>query len=163
MGFYQKDSHRHLVETVETWNGHPLFAPRMHIIKDALQAHCEGRYTLSVPTLIPQIEGVLSDFVLANNLVAKFGKIKQVYSAVIGDVDNYSLSTWAIASTLLYQLQNTTYVSINFENELRKSVNTRKTTRHTVLHGIAPRYDRPIHSFKAFLLLDAIIALQELE
>jgi hypothetical protein len=162
MGYYQRNNHRYLIETVETWKNHPLFASRMHIIKDALQAHCDGRYTLSVPALIPQIEGILSEYVLANNLVAKFGKIQQVYYAVIGDVDDYGLSTWAIASTLLYQLQNSTYVFTDFENELKKSVNARKTTRHTVLHGITTKYNRPIHSLKAFLLLDAISALQEL-
>lgn len=163
MGYYQRDSHSHLVDTVETWKSHPLFSTRMHIIKDALQAHYDGRYTLSVPALLPQIEGILTEYVLANKLVAKFGKINQVYSAVIGEIDDYSLSTWAIASTLLYQLKNSTYVFTDFEKELRKSINTRKTTRHTVSHGIVPRYDRPIHSLKAFLLLDAISALQELE
>ncbi len=162
MGYYQRDNHQHLVETVESWESHPLFASRMHILKDALQAHCRDLYTLSVPALIPQIEGVLNDYVLANGLVAKFGKIQQVYKAAIGDVDEYGLSKWVIATTLLYQLQSNTYAFTDFESELKKSVNRRQVTRHTVSHGVALKYDRPIHSLKAFMLLDALSALQEL-
>ncbi|MBW1939412.1 MAG: hypothetical protein JRI67_11760 [Deltaproteobacteria bacterium] len=162
IGHYQRNSHQYLIETVESWKSHPLFAPRMHILNDALQAHCRGMYTLSVPALVPQIEGVLNDYVLTNGLVAKFGKIQQVYEAAIGDVDEYGLSKWVIASTLLYQLQTNTYVFTDFEIELKKSVNTRQVTRHTVSHGVALKYDRPIHSLKAFLLLDALSALQEL-
>ena len=163
LGYYQKDNHRRLTETVETWENHPLFTSRMHIIKDALEAHCDGRYTLSVPALVPQIEGILNEYVLANRLAAKFGRIQQVYNAVIGDVGDYCLSTWAIASTLLYQLQTSTYVYTDFEDELKRSVNARRITRHTVLHGIAPKYDKPMHSLKAFLVLDAISVLQEPE
>ena len=162
IGYYQRNNHQHLIETVESWKVHPLFAPRMHILQDALQAHCRGLYTLSVPALIPQIEGVLNDYVLVNGLVAKLGKIQQVYKAAIGDADEYDLSKWVIATTLLYQLQANTYVFTDFESELKKSVNRRQVTRHTISHGVALKYDRPIHSLKAFLLLDALSALQEL-
>lgn len=162
IGYYQRNNHQHLIETVESWESRPLFAPRMHILQDALQAHCRGLYTLSVPALIPQIEGVLNDYVLVNGLVAKLGKIQQVYKAAIGDADEYDLSKWVIATTLLYQLQTNTYVFTDFKSELEKSVNRRQVTRHTVSHGVALKYDRPIHSLKAFLLLDALSALQEL-
>ena len=162
MGYYQRNGHQNLRTTVASWEAHQLLAPRMHVLTDALEAHCQGLYTLSVPTVIPQIEGVLNDYVRANGLVAKLGKIKQVYQAVIGDVDEYPLSQWVIASTLLYQLETNTYVPIDFRTELEKSINARRVTRHTVTHGVAFRYDRPIHSLRAFLLLDAVSALQYL-
>ena len=162
IGYYQRNSHQHLIETVESWASHPLFAPRMHILRDSLQAHCQGLYTLSVPALMPQIEGVLTDYVVVNGLVAKLGKIQEVYKVAIGDADEYELSKWVIAETLLYQLQTNTYVFTDFKSELKKSIARRRVTRHTVLHGVAPKYDRPVHSLKAFLLLDALSALQEL-
>ncbi len=161
MGYYRRNNYQNLVSAVERWQDHPLFAPRMHIIKDTLRAHCNGNYTLSIPTLLPQIEGILNDYVHSNNLSAKFGKIAEVYKAVIGDLDEYSLSTWAIANTLLYQLQSNTYVYTSFEGELAKSVRTRKTTRHTVLHGVAISYDKPSNSLKVFLILDSLTALKD--
>jgi hypothetical protein len=64
---------------------------------------------------------------------------------------------------LLYQLQSNTYVRTPFKNELDKSVQARKTTRHTVLHGVAISYDRPSNSLRVFLVLDALTALRDIE
>lgn len=163
MGYYHRNEYENLDSMVDSWRDHDLFIPRMHIIGDALDAHRNGKHTLSVPTLLPQIEGILSDYVYVNDLPAKCGKIQQVYNTAIGDLDSYSLSSWAIANTLLYQLQTNTYVFTDFEAELSKSVNNRQTTRHTVLHGVAINYHKPIHSLKAFVLLDAISALEVLK
>ena len=160
MGYYQRDSHRHLVDAVTSWNDQPLFAPRMHIIRDALLLHCERRYTSSVPTVMPQIEGILSDFVVTNRLAARVGSIRQVYQAVLAKDDSLSVFTWLIVDTLRYQLETSTYAFTDFSNELRRSVERRRATRHTILHGIALNYDRPVHSLRAFLLLDALSALQ---
>lgn len=163
IGYYHKNNFEKLKGTVATWEENPLFSSRMHIFRAALKAHCEKTYTLSVPALLPQIEGILNEYVKVNNLAAKLGKIEKVYNAVIGDLDEYPLTSWAIVNTLLYQLQTNTFTFTDFESEFRKSANNRKTTRHTVLHGIAPNYDKPIHSLKAFVLLDALSSLRELE
>ena len=163
IGYYQRNNYQHLSETVESWESHPLFAPRMHILQDVLKAHCQGLYTLSVPSLIPQIEGVLNDYILANGLVAKLGKIQKVYEAAIGNADGYSWSKWVIFNTLLYQLRTNTYVFTDFKDELKKSVNRRHVTRHTISHGVVLKYNRLIYSLKIFLLLDALSALQELK
>ena len=162
LGYYHKNGFEKLKGAVATWETNPLFSSRMHIFRAALKAHCEGTYTLSVPALLPQIEGILNEYVKMNNLEAKLGKIEKVYNAVIGDLDEYPLTSWAIANTLLYQLQTNTFTFTDFEIEFRKSANNRKTTRHTVLHGIAIDYNKPIHSLKAFVLLDALSTLQEL-
>jgi hypothetical protein len=133
----------------------------MRIFNAALKAHCEGSYMLSVPALLPQIEGILNEFVKVNKLGAKLGKIEKVYNAVIGDLDEYPLTTWAIANTLLYQLQTNTYTFTDFEIEFRKPAKYRKTNRHTILHGISTNYDKLTHSLRAFVLLDALSSLQK--
>ena len=161
LGYYHKNNFEKLRNTVVTWETNHLFSSRMHIFKAALEAHCNGNYTLSVPALLPQIEGILNEYVKVNNLTAKLGKIEKVYNAVIGDLDEYPLSSWAIANTLLYQLQTNTFTFTDFEVEFKKSSNSRKTTRHTVLHGIATNYDKPVHSLKAFVLMDALSSLQK--
>lgn len=163
LGYYHKNNFEKLKSAVATWETNPLFSSRMHIFSAALRAHCERTYTLSVPTLLPQIEGILNEYVRVNKLEAKLGKIEKVYNAVVGDIDEYPLSSWAIANTLLFQLQTITFTFTDFEIEFKKSSNNRKATRHTVLHGIATNYDKPIHSLKAFVLLDALSALQEVD
>jgi hypothetical protein len=163
LGYYHKNKFSKLKSTVTSWETNPLFSSRMHIFNAALGAHCEGNYTLSVPALLPQIEGILNEYVKINKLEAKLGKVEKVYAAVIGDLDEYPLTSWAIANTLLFQLQTSTFTFTDFEVEFKKSANNRKTTRHTVLHGIATNYNKPIHSLKAFILLDALSCLQKLE
>lgn len=163
LGYYHRRSYHNLRAMVQIWKKHTLFADRMHIIQDAVDAHCEGLYTLSVPALLPQVEGILNDYVLQNNLSARLGKIRQVYEAFVGNPDEYSLTKWIVASTLLYQLQTSTYAYTDFEEELSKSVRRRRTTRHTVLHGVTVNYNKPMHSLKVLVLLDAISALQQLE
>src|SRR5205085_12467235 len=49
-----------LVEVVDRWHV-PSFEQRNVIFKDALWAHKEGRYILTIPTLVIQIEGILRE------------------------------------------------------------------------------------------------------
>ncbi|MBW7884652.1 MAG: hypothetical protein H3C34_18840 [Caldilineaceae bacterium] len=42
------------------WEQDPLIAPRLPILLDALTAHEEGRYTLSVPVILAQLEGIVA-------------------------------------------------------------------------------------------------------
>jgi hypothetical protein len=159
IGYYRKNNWGNLIKTVHNWTNHSLYKSRMGIIFDALDAHCQGKYSLSVPALLPQIEGILIEYIRANNLAARLGKIKMVYETAIGEIDDHSLTTWTIAGTLLFCLQNNTYVSSDFELELKKSITRRRVSRHTVLHGISPGYNRPIHSLKTFVILDALTIL----
>jgi len=161
LGYYHKNNYKKLKNAVVKWNENQIFNSRMHIFNAALEAHCNRSYVLSVPTLYPQIEGVLNEFVKTNGLAAKLGKIKEVYCSVIGDLNDYPIPLWAIATTLLYQLQTNTYNYTDFEAEFKKSSTNRQTTRHTLLHGIATKYDKPINSLRAFVLLDALSALQK--
>jgi len=163
IAYYEKNDYQNLKMMVCSWENNDLFQPRMHILRDALEAHCSKKYTLSVPTLIPQIEGIMNDYVHSNGLIVKLGKIKEVYEAAIGEEDEYGLSGWVIASTVLYHLQNNTYVYTKFEDEIRKPINSRQVSRHTVSHGISPNYNKKIHSLKAFLVLDAISGLQDIK
>lgn len=160
IGFYRKNEYARLVETINGWKKHHLISSRMHIINDALDAHKHGKYTLSIPALIPQIEGILSEYVKRNNLVAKFGKINEIYTAAIGDLNSYSLAEWSIVQTLLHLLKTNTYDFTEFEKELDKPINQRRTTRHTVLHGVDINYHKQIHSLRAFLLIDAISVIE---
>lgn len=161
VGYFHRENHKNLKLVVNSWASHPLFQPRMHIIIDALDAHMNKKYTLSIPALLPLIEGILNDYVVKHKLTAKCGKITNVYQAVIGDTDGYTFTTWAIAETLIYHLQNNTYAYSDFATELSKSSKTRKVTRHTVLHGITTNYHSPSNSLRIFLLLDAISALHD--
>lgn len=158
-GYYHRNNFENLLAMVESWREHPIFAPRMHIIDDAVTAHQNELYTLSVPTLLPQIEGILTEYVTIHNLNVRCGKIEKVYKAVLGEADDYAFPTRAAASTILYQLQNNTYVYTNFEKEMKKARQYRQVSRHTVSHGVSTNYHTSVTSLRILVLLDAISAL----
>lgn len=160
-GYYRRGNCKPLAEAVDKWRKRPCFESRMHIIDDALTAHREGKYTLSVPALLAQVEGVMNEYVAMNHLSAKLGKMPEVYRVVIGDPMSNELATWGIAETLLCQLSTNTYVWTDFSREIVLPLRKRRTTRHTVLHGIMIGYDRESISLKTFLLLDALSALPQ--
>ena len=118
---------------------------------------------MSVPSLLPQIEGVLIEYVTAINGDAKLGKMKEVLKVVIGDPMEHSFSTWIMASTLLCVLQTNTYMYHDFQVQMQKSTRSRAVTRHTVLHGVSTKYNTASNSLRCFLLLDAIAALTPFE
>ena len=49
---------------VNAWTDVPAFTDRKQKFQDALAAHGDGKYTLSIPALVPQIEGVITDWII---------------------------------------------------------------------------------------------------
>ena len=63
LGYYRRRNCAHLKVAID-WRSNPLFNTRITIIEDAFWAHQQGKFTLSIPTLIPQIEGIMSEYVV---------------------------------------------------------------------------------------------------
>ena len=158
-GYFRKTDHQNTISMVSAWENHPLFSSRMHIIKDALDAHCSGKYTLSVPALLPMVEGILTEYLVENNFPVKYGKSKDVSKTAVGELNEYSLSTWSIAQTLLFFLDNSFYTWKKFEEEFNKPMRKRGVTRHTIAHGVSANYSNYSQSLKLLLLLDAVYTI----
>ena len=161
LGYYRRMNCAHLKVAIDEWRSNPLFNTRITIIDDAFWAHKQGKFTLSIPTLIPQIEGIMSDYVVRNHLAARIGKITEVYKAALNDAQYDLFVTRAVAETLRYQLANNFYNSTEFEDELKRAPSVRRISRHTVLHGINPSYAKESVSLRSFLLLDALSVLND--
>ena len=122
---------------------------RTSIIKDILWAHNKGRYTLSVPLLVIEIEGILHD--LAYHFKWKFTK-DEMYGGE-------SARVWAIIERLGDK---------SFENTL-SSFYTRKTgseesPRNLILHGRSVDYggDHRL-STALFLVLIYLITFSQMK
>lgn len=162
IGYYHKNDFLVLDQMVDGWNDNPLFATRMKILNSARNAHKRGEYELSVPTLLKQIEGLIREIANSKNLPYQRA-MKDAYNDVVGDPNNHNLGKWATATALIEVLNEVIYKRSEFPDEIKKAHTSRKVTRHSVLHGIAINYDRPIYSLKAMVTLDAISFLSELE
>ena len=161
LGHYQKNNFNNLKEIVKSWESNSLYSERMEIFNNALIAHCEKKYILSVPALFPQIEGILNDYIYKNNIDTDIGRITKVYKKSIGDFNEYTIRNWIIAKTLFFQFDTNIYPKTSFEKELNKTPKTRIINRHTVLHGVSYNFNKPSISLKLFLLLDSLKILRE--
>jgi len=59
----EQDDYTVLRSMVNRWENNPYFKKRILIIMDALEAHINGKFTLSIPALLPMIEGILTEIV----------------------------------------------------------------------------------------------------
>lgn len=125
-----------------------LFKPRIAIIQDAINAHKTGRYSLSIPVFLAQIEGILWDIAEKENIARgtkitkKSGKKVEVTSAkqLVKDTRLRDLMSETVANYFL----NEVYIE-NF--------------RHGVLHGRNVDYDKEENSMNLLLFIRALLAI----
>lgn len=73
---------------VANWNWDPVFKLREQVFQEALWAHREGRYTLSVSTLMPQVEGVITEWMHGQSVAVPWrheSKIKKLRDTLQSD------------------------------------------------------------------------------
>ena len=154
--YYRNEDWTPLRELCASWAKIPAFRKRMSIINDALEAHIEGKYSLSIPALLPQIEGI-AGIVLGKPVARKTrdlikGLVEQEYPAVLPS---------AAKDPLIRYISNILYASMdygNYDTELElKGVEVDKfLNRPAILHGVNIDYAHVGLSLRAFLILDAL-------
>ncbi len=161
--FYDKNDCENLKEMVWAWFDTPIFARRKHIIEDALSAHKSGKFTLSVPALLPQVEGSLRDYF--TDPQEKLGKLLE--KAVMNVYIDNAKTVNSLSDDILLALANDPFL---FKGGLGKSFTSDKyrewmtaqdvkmipLNRDTILHGIQLDYGTKANSLRVFFLLDSI-------
>lgn len=158
--YFEENSWGVLGDIVSTWEMNPYFRKRMPIFHDALEAHIQGKYTLTVPVLLSQVEGVASSIL---NRPAS-----DTTSLMKTSIENNVSDTWlrAVTKDILigfvtspagYGGVKTDYFTPEkfpewLETKGQLASNT--LNRHAILHGIQIDYASKENSLRAFLLLD---------
>jgi hypothetical protein len=135
-----------LSEMTEAWSRIPYLRDRQAIITDALSAHREGRFTLTVPSLLPLVEGLSVEIV--GNPVPNENAVK----VVARDWKQREAEIWA--QVFADVIENVVYKRCDFRNVPASYLN-----RHGILHGGIPDYATGANSVRVFLLIDAIARL----
>jgi hypothetical protein len=166
-GFYRRNSHENLKRAVSSWSSYEFFSPRMHIFHDALDAHIAKKWTLTVPTILPHIEGIAGEILLASGLPFKNESIivdkgyKTYPSSVYGNMaaSEVTLTMEIIIDSLLEYLEGTLYAYKNFKAypSIRRLSGL---NRHAILHGYQINYATRLNSLRCFLALDSLSMLK---
>jgi hypothetical protein len=166
-GFYRQSNWQILSNAVKTWELYEFFMPRMPIFYDALEAHINKKWTLTIPTLIPHIEGIAGEILLANRLALSKEAIiltqgqKTYPSSLFGKLraDKVTPTMDVIISSLLYYLEGTLYEYKDFKKYPR--IRRLKTlNRHAIMHGYQLNYASRLNSLRCFLALDSLSMLK---
>ena len=133
-------------EITDGWSSIPYLRDRQAIIRDALSAHREGRFTLSVPALLPLVEGLSVE--ILGNAVRNENAVK----AVARDWKQRESEVWA--QVFADVIEHVVYKRYDFRTDPAPYL-----SRHGILHGRIPDYANEVNSIRVFLLIDAVADL----
>lgn len=169
--YYKKQRWQVLENVMESWQGE-LFLPRHAIIREALWAHKSGKFGVSVPSLLPHIEGIARELCvrynlkpLRNPLVVKDGSKTHV-----GTVFSSVIASWLTGDRrlavfgFLYYLEGGFYAWVDFEStfeNMKEIKESKDLNRHAILHGIQLNYNTELNSLRCFLVLDVLSMLDQ--
>jgi hypothetical protein len=152
-----------LERLVGNWDSVPAFAARKQVFQDALSAHRDNKYTLSIPALVPHIEGVITDWIISK-LPADAVKWKQEsktrqFKEVLTNGINHSFTDRRVIDAALSFIVDGPVLA-TFEKWILPD--GAFPNRHVVGHG---KFDSTIYtqenSIKVFLLLDSLRYVME--
>jgi hypothetical protein len=134
------------------WKQKLFLKGRIHILRDIIEVHKSGNYTLSIPALLPQIEGVVADcYAHRHRMNGK--KFMSYIENITEECQRASISShtnhWFkqfLADILLAQFAHGDPLS----NGL---------SRHAILHGANTNYATAANSLKSIILFDYLVDL----
>lgn len=142
---YSAHEGRQLRRMVQRWWDVPALKLRRPIILDAVDDHLAGRYRVSIPTLLPSLEGLVADtFGLGRRTPVTAGL--ESMTDILDGLDAIALDVAIGSLTYLYG-------PIDFPSTSPLSP---RLNRHLILHGRTVRYGREGNSLKVLLHLDEL-------
>lgn len=139
------DNHAVVKRIVADWWAVPYLADRRLIIEDAIRAHEEGRYALSIPALMPLVDGLTAEIVG----VAMWREGRAIYAKQAAEAyrqENDEL--WS--EVLLTVITDQVFKPYTFGSDFAPSM----INRHGILHGRISAYATEPNSLRTVLLID---------
>ncbi|HYN16422.1 MAG TPA: hypothetical protein VES66_11620 [Terriglobales bacterium] len=140
---FHNDDHRSLDSMITTWWSVEYLANRRQIVDDAVAAHKQMKYTLSVPALLPLVEGLAREIV--KHPASNHGVVKIA-------ARNYHESEQEIWSEVAVRVISTTMYS-RYDDACSPGA-IAQVNRHAILHGFSTTYASEASSLKMILLID---------
>lgn len=146
-------------KTLSVWKKCPEISKRLPLIEEAIEAHIDRKFYLSVSALIPQVEGLLKDALQIMGQNSDFNSIRKedIKRATCALKDSWKSQDYALPeATLLLESLPDAVSDIYEEYDPTKSV-PGKLYRHGVCHGLQTDFNSKKNSIRLILLLDRII------
>jgi len=139
LNFYNKEK---LEKLVGLWSEQDFIHHRIKIISEAVNAHIEGKYELSIPTLLPQLEGIIADIYQHTGRMT-FKNITDYVETIFERDSRFD------------RVSKTFFQSIILE-EFEWQGPVPFFSRNAILHGADINYATPANSLRLILMLDLL-------
>jgi hypothetical protein len=132
---------------------------RRKLIEDALTAHKEGKYTLSISALLPQIEGIITDWIYSQtpeNIPREIKPRSKKFKELVLRKPTLSSYKRIVNSTINFILSGPVFSPFKIQQGVN-DIETAFPNRNVVAHG---RFDNSLfteeNSLKLLLLIDTL-------
>lgn len=139
-----------LARMVEKWESRRFLASRMLILREAVDAHLDGKYRLSIPALIPQVEGIIAQCFAHKDRLQ--GKHLKKYAATLLPEAGHGSFTGACDAAAKEFLVELLWEQFHLGDDIPL------LSRHAILHGADTTYGTVANSLRVILLLDYLIS-----
>jgi len=137
---------------VRRWDDNKYFCSRRHIYRQALVAHRRGWYNLTVPALIPLVEGIARDYLESEYGITERSGRRAIERALGQNVPP-SVFREELQQALIRFLTTSTFADTECGDVLPSGY---ELNRHGVAHGRHLQYGTEANSLRCFLLLETL-------
>jgi len=138
-------------------SSNPYFIEREKILRESIEAYIQENYYLTVYSLLPQIEGIISDYLINSK------PPKELESILLSPEKKLELIEESILNldTMITQLIKPAFSPLlnlyKFTNFLK--CERTEFNRHAILHGISTQFGTKANALKLILFIDFIFSL----
>jgi len=150
--WFRWNRYRRLGRMVRRWDTNEFFRRRRHIYGQALKAHRRGWYSVTVPALLPLVEGVARDYLQEQHGLSERSGVKAIKQA-LGKRIPKDVFREEVQQALIRFLTGSTFADTNAGDLLPSGY---ELNRHGVAHSRHLRYGTEANSLRCFLLLETL-------
>jgi hypothetical protein len=153
---FRRNRNRHIKSMTKLWMTVPYLQARRTIIRQAVRAHLDSKYALSIAALLPLVDGLADDLRRKNPHIVRPGKQgKAKLGEAVGDVVAlYDPRGRArdYGDAVITAVSQRVFKDYHFTTDpVPSSLN-----RHGILHGRIAEYPSEVNSLRALLLVDVM-------
>lgn len=169
--YFSRNNWRNLEKLVDDWQDKGPIKRRWKILRDcvlALKKIRNGKINeanVILPTLITQIDGILSDYLISKDIIWKVAYDDHIVGSKIikvGRKSQYTKNKSSVLNPDLDNLANDIFLNILFQKAQKgKPLKTPfNFNRHKILHGENVKYGKKDYLIRAFLVIDFLANLK---
>jgi len=150
--WFRWNRYRRLGRMVRRWDDNEYFRRRRHIYNQALMAHRRGWYNLTVPALMPLVEGGARDYLQEEHGITERSGRVAIEEALNRNIPP-SVFREELQQALIRFLTSSTFADTDCGDVLPSGY---ELNRHGVAHSRHLRYGTEANSLRCFLLLETL-------